>query len=68
MNYINVSIQWVQVHVKILQERKFFSQYSHFSQTVKYVVNKSIIHHKCHNIMGLHPKLTNLIIFWLNWL
>ena len=24
MNYINVSIQWVQVHVKILPEKKNF--------------------------------------------
>ena len=30
---------------------------------MKNLVNKSIIHHKCHNFIGLYPKLTNLIIF-----
>ena len=30
---------------------------------MKNLVNKSIIHHKCHNFIGLYPKLPNLIIF-----
>ena len=28
------------------------------------LVNKSIIHHKCHNFIVLYPKLTNLIIIF----
>ena len=27
------------------------------------LVNKSIIHHKCHNFIGLYSKLANLIMF-----
>ena len=62
-NNMNVSIQWVQIHVKSLREENLFSQYSYFSQSVKNLVNKSIIHHKCHNFIGLYPKPANLIKF-----
>ena len=61
-NKINVSIHWVHIHVKTLRKENF-PQYSYFSQIVKNLVNKPIIHHKCHNFIGLYPKLPNLIIF-----
>ena len=44
-NNMNVSIHWVLIHDKINRKENYFSQYSQFSQSGWFVVNKSIIHH-----------------------